>query len=243
VQKQMQRYKIFYLIAATFLNPLSQSFSQKIDNQLNIIKNTRQYRNVSDSIGQQFMQPLDGFISPLFFEVPYQTKNNFTGKKLYRNHKFWVLAEAGEKLKLIQDSLQKIGLTLYFFDTYRPYSVTKKMWKIVPDERYAANPVNGSGHNRGGAIDLTLADATTGAPLPMPTGYDNFSDTAHHGFSDLPEKIIKNRDLLKGVMEHFGFKALSTEWWHYSLPNAKQYPLMDLSFRDLEKLNRRNQTR
>jgi D-alanyl-D-alanine dipeptidase len=239
----MQRYRIFYLNAIIFLTHPIQSVSQKIENQLFIVKNVRQYKHLNDSTGQQFLQPLDSFMYPMFFEVPYQTKNNFTGKKLYRHHTFWVLATAGEKLKLIQDSLQKMGLALYFFDTYRPYSVTRKMWKIVPDERYAANPSKGSGHNRGGAIDLSLADATTGTPLPMPTGFDDFSDTAHHGFSGLPEQIMYNRDLLKGVMEHFGFRALSTEWWHYSLPNAKDYPLLDVSFNELKRLHRASKKR
>jgi D-alanyl-D-alanine dipeptidase len=69
----------------------------------------------------------------------------------------------------------------------------------------------------------------------MPTDFDNFSDTAHHDFQSLDSIVLQNRALLKGVMEYFGFKALSTEWWHYSLPEPKRYPLMDISFRKLKR--------
>jgi D-alanyl-D-alanine dipeptidase len=109
------------------------------------------------------------------------------------------------------------------------------MWEIVPDDRYAANPANGSGHNRGIAVDLTLTELKTGNKLPMPTDYDDFTDSAHHTFMELDSTVLANRNLLKGVMEHYGFKALETEWWHYSLPNAKYYPLMDISFKKLRR--------
>jgi zinc D-Ala-D-Ala dipeptidase len=231
----MRRYSIFFYLAIILLNPAFYTIAQSNNNQLFIIKNNAEYHAWTEASAGARIVKLSEYVSPLFFDVPYQTKKNFTGIRLYRRHSFWVVPEAAKGLTMVQDSLKKLGLSLYFFDTYRPYTVTKKMWEIVPDERYAANPANGSGHNRGLAVDVTLAYLTTGQPLPMPTGFDNFSDTAHHGFQDLPEQLIKNRDILKGVMEHYGFKALSTEWWHYSLPNARDYPLLDLDFKELEK--------
>lgn len=36
-------------------------------------------------------------------------------------------------------------------------------------------------------------------------------------------------------MEKFGFKALSTEWWHYSW-KEKTFDVMDLSLRQLAKI-------
>lgn len=236
MQKLVRRYRKIIYTATFLINLAIYSSAQTINNQLFVIKNPSEYYAWNEACTGSFLVKLSDYISPMFFDVPYQTKNNFTGKQLYGKHDFWVVQEAAEKLSMVQDSLQKLGLSLYFFDTYRPYTITKTMWKIVPDERYAANPVNGSGHNRGAAVDLTLAYLTTGQPLQMPTGFDNFSDTAHHGFQDLPNQVIKNRDMLKGIMEHYGFKALSTEWWHYSLPNARDYPLLDLDFKKLEKL-------
>lgn len=214
----------------------SPSFAQITDNELFIIKNSAQYQEwLLRNKGSELI-PLKEIINPLYQKVFYATSDNFTGKVLYQQTGLYLCREAGERLKKVQDSLQSLGLSLLIFDAYRPYAVTVKMWEIVPDERYAANPKNGSGHNRGASVDLTLANARTGEPLPMPTGYDHFSDSAHHGFQGLPPEKAANRDFLKSIMEHFGFVALSTEWWHYSLPNAKRFPLLDLSFKDLKKM-------
>ena len=90
-------------------------------------------------------------------------------------------------------------------NTYRPYQVTVRFWKLIHDERYVANPQKGSGHNRGIAIDLTLYRLSDGIELEMPTGFDDFSVRAHHGYLQLEEKQIKNRELLRSVMEKHGF--------------------------------------
>lgn len=69
------------------------------------------------------------------------------------------------------------GLSLKFFDAYRPYSVTKEMWKVVPDEKYAANPAKGNGHNRGAAVDVTLMNVERQKELAMPTKFDISQNT------------------------------------------------------------------
>jgi D-alanyl-D-alanine dipeptidase len=125
------------------------------------------------------------------------------------------------------------------FDAYRPYSITEKMWEKVKDDRYAADPSKGSGHNRGAAVDLTLIDLKTKKELPMGTGFDNFTDTAHSDFAQLPESILSNRNLLKSVMEKYGFKQLSTEWWHFYLPNSSTFELLDIRFADLKKMDKK----
>jgi D-alanyl-D-alanine dipeptidase len=201
--------------------------------KLPIISTRKAYKHSIKGNPGMKMVKVEDSIHPFFAEVPYAGTNNFTGIVLYKNPTFFLRGKALHQLKMAQDSLSMLGLSFYFFDTYRPYAVTLKMWEKVPDDRYAANPANGSGHNRGVAVDLTLADLKTGKPLPMPTGFDNFSDTAHYAFLDLPEDVLRNRTLLRGVMEHFGFRALETEWWHFYLPEPKQYPLMDLSFKQL----------
>ncbi len=110
------------------------------------------------------------------------------------------------------------------------------MWEPIKDERYVADPKKGSGHNRGIAVDLTLINLKTKVELPMGTGYDNFSDTAHSTFIFLPVEILQNRNLLKNIMEKNGFKVLETEWWHFSFPDAKDFELMDISFKKLKKI-------
>lgn len=215
------------------------AYSQSIDNKLFIINSKKQYIDWAMANKGKTMQPLKEFIKPYYTRIYYETKNNFTRQKLYRHPQLFLCTEAAQKLRLVQDSLLKLGLSVLLFDAYRPYRVTQIMWKIVPDENYAANPAYGSGHNRGVAVDLTLADAATGKPLDMPTPFDSFSDTAHHSFTALPPDQLRNRELLKSVMEHFGFKALSTEWWHYSLPDPKRYPIVNLSFKKLARLSGR----
>jgi D-alanyl-D-alanine dipeptidase len=194
-----------------------------------------QYKAQTDSQPGLQMVRLKNLLPDLRTDWRYATKQNFTGEILYQNPDAYLRKEAADQLKMVDDSLKKMGLGLLIFDAYRPYRVTLAMWKIVPDDRYAANPANGSGHNRGIAVDLTLVNRSIGAPLPMPTDFDNFTDSAHHDFQTLDTIVLQNRTLLKGVMEYFGFRALSTEWWHYALPEPRRYPLMDIRFRKMKK--------
>ena len=111
------------------------------------------------------------------------------------------------------------------------------MWRIVPDEKYAANPAKGSGHNRGISVDVTIVRLTTGEELPMPTKFDDFTEKAHHNYMNLESEVIENRRLLKTVMEANGFTALPTEWWHFSYTSdTKTYELLDLDFEELTAL-------
>ena len=104
------------------------------------------------------------------------------------------------------------------------------MWAIVPDPRYVADPAKGSNHNRGVAIDITLADET-GTPLTMPTEFDDFTEKAHRSFQCGPtpgEQLpCRNRGLLETLLKSAGLRGLPTEWWHFELPAARTYPLIE----------------
>ena len=203
---------------------------------LRVIESKDSLHLISSAGSPDAMVALDRFLQPLHTDFVYATAHNFTRQVLYHHPKAYLRREAAAALQMVQDTLQRLGYDLKIFDAYRPYSVTQKMWEIVPDDRYAANPANGSGHNRGVAVDLTLIDKKTGKELPMPTPFDNFSDTAHHDFMQLSEAVLQNRKLLKTVMEQYGFIALSTEWWHYSLPNPKRYALLNIDFDAMQKI-------
>jgi D-alanyl-D-alanine dipeptidase len=110
----------------------------------------------------------------------------------------------------------------------------------VTDERYVANPTKASGHNRGLAVDLTIIHLKTGVELDMGTGFDHFSDTAHHSFTQLSPTVLQNRKLLKEVMQKYGFNFLETEWWHYYWPNDRNYDVLDLDFKKLYKFTQKN---
>ena len=162
-------------------------------------------------------------------DIRYATTNNFTKRKLYRSARCILRTPVAQALSRVQSDLETQGLGLKVFDCYRPLSVQKFMWKIVPDSRFVANPANGSRHNRGAAVDLTLVDRA-GKELPMPTGFDDFSERAGYSYKNLPQQVIKNRQTLRNAMAKRGFSALETEWWHFDGAGWQQYPISDISF-------------
>jgi D-alanyl-D-alanine dipeptidase len=201
-----------------------------------VITNNTVYYNSIRHNPLKRMVNLNSYVTQLVTNFTYATSDNFTHRILYNHPQPFARLSVALAMTKVQEDLAKKGLGLKVFDAYRPYSVTKEMWKVVPDERYAANPAKGSGHNRGIAVDVTLVKLSSGEELPMPTGFDNFTEKAHHSYMNLPANILQNRSLLKTTMEKYGFKALSTEWWHYSLANAAgYYELLDLSFDELGK--------
>lgn len=182
------------------------------------------------------MADLKKTIKGIVFDLRYTTLNNFMHTRLYNPQKTSFLrVPAATALAAVQKELHLLGMGLKVFDAYRPYSVTEKMWEVVKDERYAANPKYGSGHNRGIAVDVTIIYMDTKRELEMGTEFDNFTDTAHHAFDKLPKNVLQNRRLLKSLMEKHGFKSLETEWWHYALPDATAYELLNVSFDELAK--------
>lgn len=197
----------------------------------------KDYRKQVSGNALKKMVELKSLIPLVVYDLRYAGPDNFMHRPMYRagtRHTFLRLPAAGA-LKKVQEELAGLGLGLKIFDAYRPYSVTVQFWELVKDERFVAHPKNGSGHNRGAAVDLTLINLKTGRELDMGTGFDNFTDTAHQGFTALPEEVMQNRLLLKTTMEKYGFRPYNDEWWHYSWPEAAQFELLDIPFRKLAK--------
>jgi D-alanyl-D-alanine dipeptidase len=167
-------------------------------------------------------------------DMKYATEDNFTKKKLYDSNTCFLRKSTAAKLDAVQKELERMNLGLKVWDCYRPLAVQRIFWAILPDERYVANPETGSRHNRASAVDLTLVDSQ-GKELQVPTGFDDFSPRAAHHYQDLPDQVIRNRQLLKGLMEKAGFIPLPEEWWHYDDEKWMQFDLMDVPFQDLLK--------
>ena len=185
------------------------------------------------------MLSINKSIPGIIVDLKYCGTDNFMKQKLYPySNDTYLRKQAVLSLAAVQKKLNEKGLGLKIWDAYRPYAVTEKMWEPVKDDRYAADPKFGSGHNRGVAVDLTIIDLVTKEELNMGTGFDHFSDTAHVNFKFLSETVLHNRFLLQKLMEENGFKVLSTEWWHFYLPDAKKYELLNLSFKQLKKINK-----
>lgn len=181
-------------------------------------------------------------IPGIILDLKYSTTDNFTGQKLYTIDECLLTHEAVDQLILVEDSLNNIknhdgvfypdGLGLKIWDGYRPRAIQYLMFEIFPDPSYVADPASGSIHNRGGAVDLTIVDKATGEELEMPTEFDYFGEIAWHGYADLPQNVINNRELLRDLMTEIGgFETYSREWWHYSYPPSKNYPLQDFQMK------------
>jgi len=162
-------------------------------------------------------------------DIRYATKNNVTKQTLYRQARCLLRPNVADELSRVQTDLEAQGLSLKAYDCYRPLSVQKLMWKIMPDDRYVANPARGSRHNRGSAVDVTLVDKS-GKELEMPTGFDDFSDRAHRDYNNISKSAQENRQKLEVAMAKQGFVPLQTEWWHFDAKDWQQSPLMDVSF-------------
>ncbi|MFN2376144.1 MAG: M15 family metallopeptidase, partial [Candidatus Binatia bacterium] len=93
---------------------------------------------------------------------------------------------------------------------------------------YLADPLQGSRHNRGCAVDLTLFDLSTGAEVRMPSGYDDFSERAHPHYTGGEASERAARDLLRSIMEAEGFSVYQNEWWHFDYAGWEDYPVLDL---------------
>lgn len=165
--------------------------------------------------------------STIVTDVRYATKNNFTGKILYPDDKVFIRKIVGDSLaKANQYLIDNYDLRIKIFDAFRPLSVQKQMWEILPDNRYVADPAKGSRHNRGAAVDITLIDST-GTQLDMGTGYDNFTKKAHFAYADLSDNQRRNRDLLRETMMKFGFEPITSEWWHFDFKGWKRFAILE----------------
>jgi zinc D-Ala-D-Ala dipeptidase len=164
-------------------------------------------------------------------DIRYATDNNFMHRKLYPVARCLLHEKVAQQLKAVQIELEKDHLGLKVFDCYRPLSIQKEMWKIFPDNRYVANPAQGSRHNRASAIDLTLVNLTTGKALEMPSEFDDFSDRSHINYGGASLAAKSNRQVLRIAMEKHGFKGISTEWWHYDSLDWKKYPVLDIAWK------------
>ena len=228
MNKILQRLGISILTSLFILNHAN-AFAQNRYG-VNVIENKDSYKRSIARDSTKKMVELRSVIPDIVYDLRYATTNNFMRRRMYsRNIQYTFLRKpAAEGLLKVQQDLKAKGFGLKIFDGYRPYSVTVKFWELVKDEKYVANPAKGSAHNRGLAVDLTLIDMKTKKELDMGTGFDNFTDSAHHSFNNLDTKIKENRKLLRETMKKYGFDMFDTEWWHYSWPNTNDYELLDL---------------
>lgn len=156
------------------------------------------------------------YIPDIYIELKYALTDNFTGEKIYNFEEAYLRYSTVMKLQKVCEVLKEQGYYLKIWDAYRPSSAQFRLWEVCPDPQYVADPNKGfSNHTRGNALDVTLVDAW-GREVPMPTGFDDFSDAANRDYLYCSEEERRNALLLETVMEDNGFQGYWGEWWHYS---------------------------
>jgi len=161
-------------------------------------------------------------------DLRYAGSRNPAGRPLYPSARCLLLPPVAERLVRAASTLAARGLRLVIWDCYRPLSVQRELWGLRPDRRYLADPARGSNHNRGAAVDVSLA-AADGSAQEMPTDHDAFEVRARPGVTQgLTPAQLANRAALRAAMEQAGFAQNRGEWWHYDAPEARGAPLLDL---------------
>jgi zinc D-Ala-D-Ala dipeptidase len=168
-------------------------------------------------------------------DIRYAGTRNFLGTPFYSEARAFLQRPAAEALVRVARSLRGEGYGLLVHDAYRPWYVTKMFWDAMPPElhRYVADPAEGSRHNRGCAVDLTLYDLKTGRAVEMPSVYDEPTERAWPTYKGGTAAERRRRDLLRAHMEAEGFTVYEFEWWHFDFRDWKSYRIGNVRFEDL----------
>ena len=167
----------------------------------------------------------------ILVDLKYSTTDNFVGKDVYGCiSNCYLQKRPAEMLSNANDLLKRknANYRLLVYDGGRPLSIQKILWNSLtqysPKQRatYVANPAQGSIHNYGSAVDLTIA-TSDGTPLDMGTKYDYFGELAYPKkesyflkIGKLTKQQIANRTLLRNVMKASGYMPIEYEWWHFN---------------------------
>lgn len=202
---------------------------------LDLVNTMEAYRKSVAEDTNNTLVDLEKYIPGIVLDIKYADTNNFTHTQIYSQAKAFLRKPAADSLLKIQQVLSEKGLGLKIYDAYRPYSGTLYFYQVYPDTTFVAAPWEGSIHNRGCAVDLSLINLSTGKELNMPTPFDDFSDKASQNYKDLDPEQLENRATLVKVMTGHGFTIYEHEWWHYNIKGRDKFKLMDISFEELSK--------
>ena len=178
------------------------------------------------------LAPLDHAIH---LDIRYATANDFLGAPVYTEARAFLQRPAAESLLRVLRKLQPLGYGLLIYDGYRPWYVTKIFWDATPAEGkiFVADPAEGSRHNRGCAVDLTLYDLKTGQPVEMTGNYDEMSPRSFPSYPGGTSLERWHRDLLRRAMESEGFTVYESEWWHFDYKDWHEYGILNIPFEKL----------
>jgi zinc D-Ala-D-Ala dipeptidase len=176
-----------------------------------------------------------GALAGVRVDLRYASANNLMGRPLYGSWDCaWLHREAALGLKQAVAWLaqQHPGWQLCVLDALRPQRVQEALWAEVvgtPMQPYFANPVAGSIHSFGMAVDVTLLELDTGQELDMGSGFDDTREESHPEFESrllaqgrLSSHQLAHRLTLRQAMAEGGFSGIATEWWHFDCGDKRQ---------------------
>jgi len=178
---------------------------------------------------------LAGVDANIKFDIRYATSNNFIGFPLYERPAAYLQRPAAEALGRVEHALALRGYGLLIHDAYRPWFVTKMFWDATPESShvFVADPSQGSRHNRGCAVDLTLYDLKSGRTVEMTGRYDEMSPRSYADYVGGTSRQRWLRDLLRSEMEAQGFAVYAQEWWHFDYKDWNDYAIGTATFTEL----------
>ena len=173
--------------------------------------------------------------STIKLDIRYAGPDNFLGTPVYSSARAFLQRPAADALVRAHRRLGALGYGLLVHDGYRPWYISRVFWEATPpaQHEFVADPAQGSRHNRGAAVDLTLYDRRTGRPVEMPGTYDEFSRRSYPDYPGGTSRQRWLRELLRNAMEGEGFKVFPNEWWHFDYQDWRLYPLGNATFEEL----------
>ncbi|MFN4234663.1 MAG: M15 family metallopeptidase [Bacteroidia bacterium] len=213
----------------------SETIINKIEDSI-AITSTITYTDIEEHLIKMGLVNIQEIDPGIKVDLRYSSTNNFMNADVYGDwENAYLQPDVAEKLVLAQMLLKSKfpNYSLLILDAARPVSVQYKMWKMLEmpsaeKTKYLSNPQNGSLHNYGAAVDVTIVNEMD-EELDMGTPYDFFGEEAHPSKEmqlllegKLTEEQINNRKLLRDVMQKAGFTQLPTEWWHFNACSRPQ---------------------
>ncbi|MBS7231306.1 M15 family metallopeptidase [Flavobacterium psychroterrae] len=159
---------------------------------------------------------LKDYSNDFIYDMKYATEDNFLKAKVYDCAECVLRYKTVQALIKANKAFMQKGFKIKLYDCYRPLAIQQKMWEIVSNPKYVADPKKGSIHNRGGAVDISIVDIN-GKEVDMGTPFDFFGIRASHNYTMLSNDVKSNRKYLKSIMIKNGFNSFDSEWWHYNL--------------------------
>jgi len=241
---RMNFFQARYRLCTLLLVLLQIGFAQQVSFRITPVRPVEELR--AEALKEQPPHEDGTFLKPdlvelvkldptIKLDIRYATTNNFLGTPVYTQARAFLQRPAAEALLRAHRELKAQGYGLIIHDGYRPWYITKIFWEAVPDDKkiFVANPAEGSKHNRGCAVDLSLYDLKTGKEVTMPSGYDEMTERAYSDYTGGTNEERARRALLRQAMEKEAFEVIPKEWWHFDYKDWKQYPIMNIRFEDL----------